>query len=326
MKFLIIGCGSIGRRHIANLKSLGEEIIASDVLIEHRNWVEANLAIKTFENVGVALHQKPDVVLICTPPSMHISLAKLAVEAGAHAFIEKPLSHTLDGISELEVAVKKANVKVAVGYNLRFNKGLKAVKEILDSGEIGKALSARIVFGQYLPTWRPWQDYKKSYTASKSLGGGIILDGSHELDYSRWLLGEVLEVNCVAQKVSDLEVETEDLAEITLKFKTGAIANVHLDFINHKYTRNCELIGEKGTIKWDYASGIIEVFLEANKQSKVKTIVSDPNETYLEEIKHFIDCIKEDKMPLVNLEEGKKSLIVALAAKKSAEEKKTIKL
>lgn len=326
MKFLVIGCGSVGRRHIKNLKSLGEEVFASDISEENRKWVEENLQIKTFESAEDALREKPNAVLVCTPPNTHISLALLALKKKAHVFIEKPLSHELKGVDKLINIANKKGLKLAVGYNLRFNKSLLKVKELFSSGIIGKVLSARILFGQYLPSWRPWQDYRKSYTASKSMGGGIILDGSHELDYARWLFGEAVELSCTAEKVSSLEVETEDVAEINIKFKSGTLVNVHLDFIRQDYARNCEIVGEKGTIRWDYTKGTVELYLAEIKQTEKFELAQDPNEMYLDEIKHFIFCIKNSKEPLVTADEGKHSLVLALKAKESAEKKKTVKV
>jgi len=326
MKFLVIGCGSIGRRHTKNLKMLGEDVIASDVAAENRQWVEENLGIDVFEKTNDALLEKPNAVLVCTPPSSHIPLAKLALGAGCHVFIEKPLSHETKGLDEVaEIAADKKLI-IAVGYNMRFNKSLVKAKELLDAGSIGKPLSARLVFGQYLPAWRPWQDYKKSYTASKSLGGGIILDGSHELDYARWLFGEASEIGCMAGKVSKLEVETEDVAEINIMFGSGTIANIHLDFIKQDYTRKCEIIGEKGTLTWDYSKGSVEIYLSGKKETEVFDCSDDPNNMYVDEIKHFIECLKNNQKPLVDFEEGKKTLILALKAKEAAESGKMLRI
>ncbi|MEM2618817.1 MAG: Gfo/Idh/MocA family oxidoreductase [Candidatus Hadarchaeales archaeon] len=196
---------------------------------------------------------------------------------------------------------------------------------MLEREEVGKILSARAEVGQYLPDWRPWQDYRKSYTAQKRLGGGIILDGSHELDYMRWLLGEVREVSCMAGKLSRLEVDTEDTAEVLLRFRSGAMAAVHLDFIRHDYTRNCELIGEKGTIIWNYPDRLVKVYVRGKPWRTLK-VGGDPNEMYIQEMKHFIRCVRGEEKPLVSGEEGKKTLEIALAAKKAAQTGRIVKI
>ena len=327
MKFLIIGCGSIGRRHAKNLKELGEEVIGADIVPDNRKWAEENLGIKTYEKAEDALRrEKPDAALVCTPPHLHVQIAKQALAAKAHVFMEKPISHNGKGVDALLKAAEKKKKIIAVGYNLRFHKGIAKLKELIDNGKIGKILSARLLFGQYLPNWRPTQDYRKSYTASKSMGGGIILDDSHEIDYARWLMGEVAEVNCTAAKVSNLEVETEDTAEITLKFKSGSIAQIHMDFVRQDYARNCEMVGEKGTLKWDYTKGTIEVYSAETKQTEIIDVKCEPNEMYVDEMKQFIDCIRNNKTPLVSGYEGKKTLMIALAAKKSSDGRKAVKI
>lgn len=252
-RILVVGCGSIGERHIRNLKSLSTgEIIACDIDKKRISVIGEKYGVQTCANLSQALTQSIDAALVCTPPSTHIPIALQIIEHGSHVFIEKPLSNSLKGVDELLRRAKDKKLVVLVGYNFRFHPGLVLVKEMLEREEVGKILSARAEVGQYLPDWRPWQDYRKSYTAQKRLGGGIILDGSHELDYMRWLLGEVREVSCMAGKLSRLEVDTEDTAEVLLRFRSGAMVAVHLDFIRHDYTRNCELIGEKGTIIWNY--------------------------------------------------------------------------
>lgn len=310
-----------------NLLSLGQEVVGIDINEEYKKWVEENLKIKTYTDALNAIRdEKPNVCFVCTPPSSHVPIAKLAIENDLHVFIEKPISSSFEGLDELLKIAKEKNLKITVGYNLRFNRSLKKIKELLSSRAIGKILYARILFGYYLPSWRPWQDYRKSYTASKDLGGGIILDGSHELDYALWFFGDPKEVNCTAEKVSDLEVETEDIAEINIKFPEGAIVNIHLDFLRHDYARNCEIIGEKGTIKWDYTKASVELYDIKNKQTELFELTEDPNDTYLKEIKHFIDCIEKDTDPLVTAEEAKKTLHLVLKAKEAAEKRKTIKV
>jgi predicted dehydrogenase len=324
VKVVIVGCGSIGRRHAKNLLSLGHAVAAVDINNEYRKWVEENLKVKTYDNFEAAIRtEEPIAAFVCTPPSNHIVIAQQAVDVGLHVFIEKPLSHSLQGIDQLVQKARKKDLKIAVGYNLRFSKGIMKLKELLGSGTIGKPLYARIIARQYLPDWRPWQNYKSSYTAKKSLGGGIILDGSHEIDYARWLLGDVSKVTCVAKKISSLEVETEDTADIIYEFKNGAVANIHLDFVRRDYKRVCELVGEKGSLEFIFGESVTWIDGET-KERKIFDVREDHNETYMRETNDFLEAIEKKREPLVTAEEGKKSLILALEAKKAAEEERTI--
>jgi len=327
LRILVVGCGSIGSRHISNLKSFFPgPVEACDLDTERLSFINEKYGAKVYTDLREALEQKFDAVIISTPPSSHIPIALTSIEHDTHLFIEKPLSNTLDGIKELLEKGKKSDKVIFVGYNFRFHPGIRLVKDKVDSGEIGKILSATAEFGQYLPDWRPWQDYRKSYTAGKNLGGGIILDGSHEIDYIRWFLGEVKEVTCFAAKISSLDVETEDVAKILLKFKSGAIAGIHLDFVQRGYTRTCKLIGEEGTIEWSFLGQSVKVYSKDARKWQTLNINVELNDMYINEMKHFIRCIRGEEKPMINGEEGRKTLEVALAAKKSAITGKLVKL
>ncbi len=309
-----------------NILSLGHEAVGVDLNAEYKEWVEKNLGIKAYGDVEKAVAaEKPQACLVCTPPSSHIAIANLALENGLHVFIEKPLSNSLDGVDGLIRKAKKKGLRVAVGYNLRFNKGLGKLKELLDAGAIGKPLYARIIVAQYLPDWRPWQDYRKSYTSSRSMGGGVLLDSSHELDYARWLLGEAEGVTCVAKKVSGLEVDTEDNADVILELKSGAVANIHMDFVRRGYRRGCEIAGEKGNLELVFGEKV-EWFDGETKETKTFDVGADPNEMYVEEIRNFVDCIQHKKEPRVDAEEGRKTLLLVLKAKEAAEKGKAVRV
>lgn len=321
MKWLVIGCGSIGKRHIRNLQTLNAgEIIAQDVKPDRCREVEREYGVKAYNDLEEALGEKPQVALICTPTSWHVASALAAARRRCHLFIEKPLSHSLEKIDELIDVVEKKKLVTLVGCNMRFHPGIVKMKELLDSGGIGKVLCARVQAGQYLPDWHPWEDYRKCYSANKSLGGGVILDGIHEIDYVRWFLGEVEQVFSFSGKFSSLEINTEDMAEILLKFKSGSVAEVHLDYLQRFYGRSCQLIGEEGTILWDFHEKQVKLY--SAKSEKWETFSQDPaydiNQMYVDEIKHFIFCLQGKARPMQDIKEGKKVLEIALAAKKSA--------
>jgi len=328
MKILVVGCGSIGERHISNLKTLSaDEIIACDTNPERLALMKEKYDIQeTYTELQKAMDRGIDAVLVCTPPSTHIPIALKAIDYKAHVFIEKPMSNSLDGVDELIKRASKNELIICVGYNFRFHQGLKLVKDMVDREEIGKILSARAEFGQYLPDWRPWQDFRQSYTAKKGLGGGIILDGSHEIDYMRWLLGDVKEIFCFAGKISNLDVETEDVAEILLKFKRGAIGEIHLDFVRPGYSRTCELIGEEGVIVWNYSEKFVKIYSSKTEKWDIFNISADTDDMYIEEMKNFVNSVRGIEKPLIDGNEGKKTLQLALAAKESAKSRRVLKL
>lgn len=323
--FLVVGCGSIGMRHIRNLRSLGIQSIAAVDPVTDR----LELAVREFEVIPCStldegLERRPEATLISTPPHVHTDCATRAIEAGSHVFVEKPIADCLDGLDYyLDLAERRRRI-VCVGYNWRFHPGIRGLKQRVDSGQIGRVLSAQAEFGQYLPDWRPERDYRETYTAVSALGGGIVLDGSHEIDYLRWFMGDVQKVYCTCAKLSALEIDVEDTAELTLMFEDGAIAQLHLDCVQRGYTRRCKLVGEDGTLVWDAASGIHH--LDQSGGWKIEPIDFDLNQSYVAEMGHFLACMAGDDEPLVDGREGKRVLEVALGALRSAAAGREIKV
>ena len=327
MRFLVVGCGSIGKRHIRNLKTLkGGDVIAHDVQPERCREVQQEYGVEAYARLEDALAQKPDVALICTPTSLHIPPTLSAARSGCHLFIEKPLSHSLEGLDELVDVVARKNLVTLVGCNMRFHPGIAKMKKLLESETIGKVLCARVQAGQYLPDWHPWEDYRYGYSANRSLGGGIILDGIHEIDYITWFLGEVSQVFCFSGKLSSLEIDTEDTAEILLQFRTGTIAEVHLDYVQRARGRSCQIIGEEGTILWDFSVKEVRLYRAQTKEWQVfpEEPDYDTNQMYIEEMKHFLQCFEGKAKPAQDVNAGKRALEIALAAKESARTGKVI--
>jgi len=321
VKVLIVGLGSIGQRHLQNLKRLG----VNDFLA----WRVRNLPLpdslslqrlKAYPSLEEALSRNPDVVLICNPPALHLPVAIQAAQAGCHLFIEKPLSHSLDGVDELLSLVRKKKLVTLVGFNLRLHPGLRLVKSLVAEGRIGRLINIRTQVGQYLPDWHSWEDYRQGYSARRDLGGGVILDLIHELDYVRWLMGEARQVVCVAGHVSNLEIETEDIAEILLGFDNGAIGNVHMDYVQRCPSRVCQIIGEEGTIIWDYYASEVRLF-EARRSSwqVLRQEGFERNDMFVAEMEHLLACLEGREKPVVDVEEGARVLRLALAAREAAE-------
>jgi predicted dehydrogenase len=322
VKLLVVGCGSIGKRHLANLGTIpGVELMACDINPERAQEVGQELGVETFNDFTPAMQRKPEAVLVCTPTSQHMDYALAAVRGGCHVFIEKPLSHTMEGVPELVSAVNEKRLVTLIGCNFRFHWGLRLVRKMVAEGKIGKLLFARAEFGQYLPDWHPWEDYRQGYSAQKSLGGGIVLDSIHEIDYLYWLLGDVGEVYCLSDKISDLEIDVEDIAEITLRFKSGTIAQVHVDYLQRAYNRCCKLVGTGGVITWSFQDNTVGWYsAEAGEWQTFRESPSyDTNEMYVEEMKHFVRCLSGEESPEVGVSEGRRLLEIALAAKKSSE-------
>ncbi len=323
MKLLVCGLGSIGRCHVANLRALG----VADLIA----WREVNQpfpapgpwdAVPVFPTLKAALAQRPDAALICNPPSCHVPAAIEVATAGCHLFIEKPLSDTLDGIDELRDLVRSAGLVCLVGFNLRFHPGLRALKQCVDEGRIGRVLSIRAQAGQYLPDWHPWTDHRAGYSARRELGGGVILDLIHELDYVRWLGGEVAAVGCMAGSIGGLTIDTEDVAEIVLRFASGALGSVHLDYLQRQMSRSCMVVGDGGTATWDAVANRLEISSASGAAASVPLPPPDRNQTFLDEMRHFLACLGGDATPAVDLDEASRVQRLAAAAQHAAREER----
>ena len=331
MRFLVLGAGSAGQRHLRNVLALGHEVAgvfdpSPDRLRDAQGIVPAGAILTTSE--AQALDCAADAVLVCSPTSEHVRQARAAIARGRHVLVEKPLSHTLDGTADLATEASAGKRVVLVGCNLRFLPSLLRVKRLLDEGRIGRPQAARAHCGYYLPYWRPRTDYREGYGARQATGGGIILDSIHEFDYLCWLLGEPREVFCYAGKVSTLEIDTEDNADILLRFDYGAVASVHLDYLQRTYRRSCDLIGEDGVIVWDYISQQVTLYGKEDRHAEIlqESINADLNHMYVEELRHFVACVETGAVAAVDAVAGAHVLGIALAAKLSAREGRPVRL
>jgi predicted dehydrogenase len=238
MRALVVGGGSIGRRHLRNLKTLGAEHLG---LVEtdssRREAIADELPVVGFCRLQEGLDWAPNLVIVATPTHLHAEQALEIVRGGFPILVEKPLSHTDAGISEIAQLVESKKIVSLVGCNMRFHPGPVKVKQLLEEGRLGRILFARVHSGSYLPDWRPNTDYRRNYSARVETGGGCILDCIHEIDLARWYLGEVDSVFCSAGHLSSLEIETEDVAILLCRHAGGAISEIHLDYVQRAYER-----------------------------------------------------------------------------------------
>ncbi len=328
MKFLIAGLGSIGQRHLRNLLALGEKEIL--LLRTHRSSLP-DKDLEAFPQVGKledALGQQPDAVIVSNPTALHLDVAIPAAEAGCHLFIEKPLSHNMQAVDRLLKVVEKNKVQVLVGYQFRFHPAMEQIKEIIESGELGRPISAHAHWGEYLPGWHPWEDFRQGYSARADLGGGVVLTLSHPLDYLRWLLGDVVRVCAMTANISPLKLDVEDTAIINLEFENGMIGSVHVDYVQQPPSHYLEVVFERGSLHWNYADGTARV-VHAHKGREYS--LSPPtyftrNDMFLAEMKHFIQVLHGEAQPKCSLRDGVRALQIAVAALESAEKKICVEL
>ncbi len=335
---LIIGCGSIGERHLFNLKKLGiENIGIYDADDKKTNMLAKKYKVTKFKDLKSALDNSPDFSVICTPSTSHVNIAKKCTESGTHIFIEKPISNDLSGVSKLLAYADRKDLRIAIGYNMRFDESLNHVRKKLQTRQFGNLLSVLCEWGNNIRNWNH-PNYLNHYVLQK--GGGIIFDDSHEYDYLRWLLDdEVVSVYCKTQKLKNLKTETESLASIILEFKRGTVGTLIIDYVRAEYERRCHIIGEKGSIRWNFtrpsiikqnyrtsAQSMVTSRYVSGKNSQTVVFTNELNKTYLLEMKDFLNAIKNDRKPVVDGLEGLKTLKIGIAAHESARKGLPIKL
>ena len=325
---MIIGLGSIGKWHLRNLSALGIENIT---VLRRKKQLPTDDDLPQFEietDLSQALRKKPTAVIIASPTALHIEQAIVAAEAGCHILMEKPISHSINRVNDLLKIVKQQGIIFQTAFQFRFHPVFQQIKKQIDNGAIGKIISAHVHWGEYLPLWHPWEDYRQGYSARQDLGGGVVLTLCHPFDYSLWLAGEIESVSAIVDKLSDLEIDTDDTAMITMRFKSGAIGSIYLDYCERPSKHCLTIIGQQGKITWDNSDGIAYIFSgeSQNGQKLEPPSGFERNTMFINELAHFIDCIKDNQQPVCTLEDGIRALEIAMAARKSSIERKEIAL
>lgn len=314
MKILFVGLGSIGQRHLRNLLQLGDfEYYAlrkrNLPLPEEFNHVNIN----TLNDISEIALINPDLCVIAAPPTFQQELLPTIVNNGSNFFIEKPIGKNLALLKKLIPVINQKDIISMVGFNLRFHPVFVKLKEIIDAGTLGNIVSIRAAVGQYLPDWHPTEDYTKGYSANKHLGGGVVLDLIHEIDFVYGLLGPIEQVKAFTAKNSHLMMDVEDVAEIIVKFNSGILGSIHLDYVHRNGIRDGQIIGDLGSLTYSLLKSEITI---TNKEGKEEKYSFDfiRNDMYLNEFKTLFNCIKEKKQPINNFESGVKVLSYALTA------------
>lgn len=324
--YLVVGSGSIARRHIANIKALFSQATVGCVSASGRELsLEEVGADIVYASIEEALSAEPMLAIIASPAPLHVDQAATFLRTGIPVLIEKPLSDSLESFARAGEVLLANSTKIEVAYNLRFMPSAIRLKALLDEQILGRIHSVSIEVGQYLPDWRPATDYRENVSARKELGGGVLLELSHELDYLTWLFGTFNSIYCVASNSGTLDVDVEDSAHAILSREDGLVASVHLDFLQRVPTRICKIIGQSGTLVWNLLQNSILLGTANNSED---IIFSDPNynrnDMYLEEISHFVKVAVGERMPQVSIYQALDTLRLIEALRHSSVTRKVV--
>jgi predicted dehydrogenase len=329
-RILVCGVGSIGERHISNLLALGYKQIAA-FRTRGRPLQTLRVKMPVYTDLDMALADfAPTVALVTNPTAYHIPVALQAARAGCHLLIEKPVSHTLDGLDTLQAELQAHDRFAMVGYMLRFHPLLRQVKVWLDEGPdgtLGQPLFARASWGEHVADWHPWEDYRQSYAVRPDLGGGPALTLSHELDVLVWMFGRAQHVVGMPSTHTPLKITCAHAIDMLIRFENAAIANVHLDYCQRPAHRSWELVCTRGRVVFDYLAGTLrrwEGMLSAppttegrrTPRAEVLHVPDgfDRNDLFLEELRYFFGCLARGQRPTPGLDEAAESVRLALSA------------
>jgi len=324
--FLVVGYGSIGQRHVKNIREMFPNALIS--ILRHKNSLSKEVMLETgiansFVSLQAAIESKPFLAILASPATQHLDTAISLAEHGIHLLIEKPLAADCSGIDTLMDTCHKRKVQLMVGYNLRFLPSLQKFRMLLHEKVVGEIFSVRAEVGQNLESWRPEQDYRDSVSAQQSLGGGVLLELSHEIDYLLWLFQSITAVSSIVVKVSEMEIDVEDSAHVILKFEPFDNKKVYgtlsMDFVRLDPVRSCVVVGETGSLRWDCLKGTVEQFDHGEKRWDVVYAVPEVvSDSYKSELSFCIDCIQRKTKPLPGGEEGYRVLAVIDAIRQSS--------
>ena len=342
MNYLFTGLGSIGQRHLRNLYALkgpDDHIYAYRVLRNNRvldnklnvigDDLEERYGIEYVPTLDAAWDKNIDAVFICNPSACHFEVMKAAADHNVNIFCEKPVSSSMEGMDELLDEMEKKGLVNFAGYQQRFHPCVMAARELLESHAIGRVTSVFAELGEDVSGMHKYEDYRTSYTAKKSLGGGVVMTQIHELDYLYSFFGMPESVYAVGGTLADFEIDVEDTADILMKVEHEGYKipiHVHEDFVQRPATRHCKIVGTDGMILFDLLQNRISVYNRAGELTKGEVFDFDRNNMFYDEMKAFLDSLREKKATTIPVREGVASLKIALAVKESMETGEIVRL
>lgn len=326
---LVVGMGSAGKRHARNLASLGCRISGVDPRADRRadqdeylTLVDAHATIET----ALQAPDKPDAVVIASPPAFHVEQAITALGAGLPVLLEKPLSPTLDDAKRLVAQQKSTGLPVMLGYTWRWWPPIAKVRQLLADRAVGAPRHVSFFLSAHLADWHPWERYQDFFMAHANMGGGALLDESHWIDLMLWFFGMPECISASIDKISDLDIDSDDNVDLIARYGDGLQASVHLDLYGRPHQKFIRIIGEKGTILWSEQPNRIAIGVEAVENWQETHFDCERNDMFAALVQEFVDVLDGKTKQTCDLNDGLRVMRVIEAARESHQTGTTIRL
>ena len=326
---LIIGSGSVGQRHARNLSALGCSLSCVDPRKDRLNEVSSETEVQgiysTFEE---ALNKAENLhgVVVASPPRFHIDQSIASLEKGLPVFLEKPVSPHLDEALRLKECVNKTGIPLLLGYTWRWWEPLRYVRRLLESNEIGKLLYVQFVMSAHLEDWHPWEKVQEFFMSSLELGGGALLDESHWPDLMMWLLGMPDSIFATIDKISSLDIETDDNVDMLVRYSKGTSVSIHLDLYGRPHEKKIIFVGEKGTIRWTADPNQVAVGEKMEQRWKITNYDCERNDMFVAASVEFLEILNGGTIQTCTIDDGVRIMKLIEAARESSAEGRIVLL
>lgn len=318
---LIFGAGSVGKRHARNLAALGCRISCMDVREDRCQELVQEVDAAHFTDESEALAASSyDGVVIGSPPHVHVRQSLAALDAGLPVLLEKPVAPDLAGARRLAAAVNGASAPLLMGYTWRWWPPLRKVRALLGDGAIGTIRHVQFHMSAHLADWHPWERYQDFFMARREMGGGALLDESHWIDLMLWLFGMPSGVSGRIEKISDLEIDSDDNVDLLFAYDGGPRVSMHLDLYGRPHEKFIRFVGSEGTLFWSADPNQVRIGRSSQQDWEIETFACERNDMFVAVAKEFLDVLGGKPSAMCSIEDGVRVLEVVEAARRASRE------
>lgn len=327
---LVLGTGSVGRRHAKNLVALGAEVACMDPSKDRLEQAQREIPgiTATFATLEESLPHaaKWTGVVVASPPSVHVTQALRAIRSGIPVLLEKPVSPDLASAQQLARAVRLSGVPLLLGYTYRWWPPLREIRDRVLSGVVGPLRHARITMSAHLADWHPWERYQDFFMAKRELGGGALLDESHFIDIMLWMFGWPTAISGRSERLSSLEITTDDNVDLLAIYPDNFRVSIHLDIYGRPHEKSVTVVGENGTLQCLFDPDVVRWSSSPTGDWTERPFDCERNDMFFQTAREFLDVATGKWDPSCTIEDGVRVLQCVEAVRASTARERTIYL